>query len=241
MTRLSVIAPCYNEEDNVDLLVERTLAVFDTMTDVEAELVLIDDGSADDTWKAIQRVHAAHERVRGVKHRVNKGIVGGWRTGLSVCRGELVCLIDSDLQNRPEDIARLYEAYVEHEPDIVQGVRNPHGVQTRAVFSRGLNLILNASFGMRLRDNKSGFILCKRDVLASMLEYKYEYRFFQSFIGVAAGARQYRIVEVDTDFERRNAGQSFLANFPIRVSLAICVELLKYRYETLAHKPKKPE
>lgn len=236
--RLSVIAPCYNEEGNVPTLVERTLSAFDGMEGVEAELVLIDDGSADDTWGAIERASAEHDRVRGVRHVHNLGIVGGWRTGLAAARGELVCLIDSDLQNRPEDVARLYDAYVEHEPDIVQGVRNPRGVQTRLVFSRGLNLLLNTAFGMRLRDNKSGFILCPRDVLASILDYKYEYRFFQSFVGVAAGARNYSIVEVDTDFERRHTGESFLANFPITVSLRICVELVKYRYETLAHKPK---
>ena len=50
------------------------------------------------------------QRVRGVRHERNRGIVGGWKSGLEAASGELICLIDSDLQNRPEDIVRLYEA-----------------------------------------------------------------------------------------------------------------------------------
>jgi len=229
--RLSVIAPCYNEEDNVAVLVERMLATFDTM-DVVVELLLIDDGSADATWERIVDAEALSSQVRGIRHPVNRGIEGGWASGLEVARGELVCLIDSDLQNRPEDIPRLLAAYTEHQPVMVQGVRHTKGDTTRLAFSRGLNHLLNFTFGMRLRDNKSGFILCSRDTLRRCLEHRFEYQFFQCFIGVAAGVRNVNIVEVDTDFERRHAGQSFLANVPIRVSVKIFAELLKYRAET---------
>ena len=70
---------------------------------IAAELVMIDDGSVDETWSAIEREVAASEgRVRGVRHVRNKGIVGGWRSGLQAAAGDLVCVIDSDLQNRPE-------------------------------------------------------------------------------------------------------------------------------------------
>jgi hypothetical protein len=100
-------------------------------------------------------------------------------------------------------------------------------------FSRALNHILNIAFGMRLRDNKSGFILCHRRVLEDILKHRYQYRYFQSFIGCAAGVRGYRIAEVDTDFDARHAGQSFLSNFPVRVSARILIELAKYRIETL--------
>ncbi len=228
---LSVIAPCFNEEGNIEILAERTLATFDSM-DIEAELVLIDDGSADDTWARISEAAAAFERVRGVQHPVNQGLEAAWKTGLGQASGPLVCLIDSDLQNRPEDIARLYEVYRDGDGDIVQAVRQPEGEVIRLAFSRTLNHVLNLSFGMRLRDNKSGFILCKVEILKSLLEHRFEYRYFQSFVGAAAGVRGYRIAEVDTSFDRRNAGQSFLANVPIRTSLRICVELVKYRFET---------
>ncbi len=93
---------------------------------------------------------------------------------------------------------------------------------------------MNLAFRMHLRDSKSGFILCRRDVLANLLRHRLNYRYFQSFIGVAAGLGRCMIVEVDTTFERRHAGQSFLGRFPVRVCLRICWELLKFRAETWA-------
>jgi glycosyltransferase involved in cell wall biosynthesis len=232
MIALSVIAPCFDEEGNVAELVRRTLAVFDAMA-IAGELVLVDDGSRDGTWRCIEAAVRADDRVRGVRHDENRGIEAGWKSGLEAARGELVCLIDSDLQNQPEDIARLYEVHRREAPDIVQGARRPRGVESRMLFSRALNLLLNLSFGMRLPDNKSGFVLMPRAVLASLLEHRFRYRYFQSFLGAAAGVRRYRIAVVDTDFMPRQAGKSFLSDYPLAVSLRILGELVKYRLETL--------
>lgn len=228
---LSVIAPCYNEEGNIDALADRTLAVFDEMG-VSAELILVDDGSADKTWDRIQRRTETDPRVRGVRHESNLGMERGWLSGYDASNGELTCLIDADLQNRPEDIAKLYKSYLRDLPDIVQAVRHLSGGPKRIhLFSRGLNFMLNAAFGTQLRDNKSGFVLCRRDVLAGILKHRYRYRYFQSFIGVAAHARGYTTLEVDTQFDQRLAGSSFLGRFPVKVSLRILVELMKYRVE----------
>jgi phenylacetate-CoA ligase len=141
----------------------------------------------------------------------------------------LVCLIDSDLQNRPEDVARLYEAFSDEHADVAQAVRHPTGAKRRMVFSRALNHLLNVAFGMNLRDNKSGFVLCRRDILQQVLVDAEGYRYFQSFLGVALGARGYQFAQVDTPFEARYAGESFLSNFPVMVSLRICGELARYR------------
>lgn len=229
---LSVIAPCFNEQDNVDPLVDRTLAVFDAAK-ITAELVLVDDGSTDETRERIRRRAQAEARVLDAGHTSNSGIEAAWRTGLEAATGELICLIDADLQNRPEDIAKLYRTYLRELPDIVQAVRHPvRGVRRCRMFSRGLNFLLNLVFGTRLRDNKSGFILCRRDVMVNLLRHRSGYRYFQSFIGVAAAVQGYTIAEVDTDFDVRTAGESFLSRFPVGVSLHILWELLNFRLET---------
>ena len=233
-TILSVIAPCFNEEENIDLLAARTLAVFDAES-IPAELLLVDDGSTDGTWERITHSSLNDSRVRGIRHLSNRGMEGAWRTGLEWAAGELVCLIDADLQNRPEDIARLYATYRREQPDIVQAVRHPvRGLRRGYTFSHGLSLLLNLTFRMRLRDSKSGFILTRSDVLASILRHRYHYRYFQCFIGVAAGTQGYTIKEVDTEFDLRHGGNSFLSRFPIGVSLRVFWELLKYRVETWA-------
>jgi len=228
---LSVIAPCLNEEGSVDALVDRTLATFDEMK-LEGELILVDDGSDDDTWQRIAARSQRDRRVNGQRQHGNFGIEAAWRKGLHVAKGHLVCFIDSDLQNRPEDIARLFKAYIQNVPDLVQAVRHPvRGLRRRRLFSRGLNILLNAAFGTRLRDNKSGFILGRKTSVQPLLEHRRAYRYFQSFIGAAAGARGYSIVEVDTEFDQRQAGSSFLSRFPILVSARIVWELLKFKLE----------
>jgi glycosyltransferase involved in cell wall biosynthesis/protein-L-isoaspartate O-methyltransferase len=232
--RLSIIAPCLDEELNIDALADRILAVLDRFPE-PAELVLIDDGSTDGTWNRLQGRAGADRRVVTVQHPSNRGIEASWRSGLEHARGEVVCLIDSDLQNRPEDIPRLYAAHMSAGPtSLAQGVRNPAvGVRRLLAFSRALNVLLNLAFGTRLRDGKSGFILCRREVLAHVLQHRFRYRYFQSFIGAAASARGYRIVEIDTVFEPRQAGTSFLSAFPILVSLRILGEMAKMRVDLL--------
>jgi len=229
---LSVIAPCYNEQDNIHLLVERTMRVFDAL-DVRAELILVDDGSTDQTWSRIESNACSDQRVRGVKHERNLGMECAWRTGLEAVRGELVCLIDADLQNRPEDIPRLLDCYQKRGASIAQAVRHSVGSGERLhLFTRGLNFLLNAAFRTKLRDGKSGFVLCAPNVLADVLRHRLHYRYYQSLIGAAAIARGHTIAEVDTEFDSRHRGESFLPRFPVRATLRILWELAKFRWET---------
>jgi glycosyltransferase involved in cell wall biosynthesis len=228
---LTVIAPCFNEQDNVHPLAERTLAIFDAL-DIAAELILVDDGSADATWETITAAHDTDHRVRGVRHEHNRGMVPAWHTGLAAAGGDLVCLIDADLQNRPEDIARLYDRFRHGDCDLVQAVRHSvEGVCRMYLFSRGLNALLNLAFGGRLRDNKSGFVLCRRHILSQILQHRFRYRFFQAFLGASALSRGLNIAQVDTAFDARARGQSFLSDFPVITSLQVIAELLKYRLE----------
>ena len=229
MIDLSVIAPCLNEAGNVDELVSRTLQTFDR-AGINGQLVLVDDGSTDTTWARIQACRGADVRVIAVRHPQNRGIVPAWVTGLHASLGQRVCLIDSDLQNRPEDIALLYAAHG-NDDDVVQGVRQPAAGMIRVTFSRTLNTLLNAAFWTRLHDNKSGFLLCRREVLERILTHRNAYKYFQSFVGVSAVARGYRIIEVNTIFDLRQRGTSFLPRLPVRASSRILWELMKFRIE----------
>lgn len=229
---LSVIAPCYNEQENIAVLAARVTKVFDSLQR-PAELILVDDGSNDATWRQIQLTSESDRRIVGVRHQQNRGIVSAWRSGLARSKSDLVCLIDADLQNRPEDIPRLLAEFSTGRSDLVQGVRRAQsGVTRLKVFSRGLNWMLNAVFRTKLRDNKSGFILCGPETLREILTHRWKYRYFQSFVGVSAASKNLRIAEVETSFDARNAGVSFLSRLPILVSLRIVWELCKFRVET---------
>lgn len=230
-TVLSVITTCLNEEENIDPLVRRTLATFEAAR-IAGELVIVDDGSTDQTWDRIHACMQRDPRVLGVRHDTNRGMERGWRSALAASRGGLICLIDADLQNAPEDVARLYESYTQGSADIVQGSRCPiTPPKIRYGLSRGLNLLLNATFGMNLKDNKSGFLLCRREVLVAVLQHRFSYKCFQCFIAPAANAKGLSIAQIDTVFYPRAGGESFLNNMPVRAIGRTLWELTKARIE----------
>lgn len=231
MYELSVIAPCYNEEANLRRLVARLQAAFTTVS-VAGEIVLVNDGSKDGTGPLLDQLAMEHPNVVAVHHSVNRGIAAGWRSGLSASHGDLVCLIDADLQNLPEDVCRLHQEFRLGGADVLQGYRVSTGPRdSRYVMSKVLNFILNTFFGMRLRDNKSGFILCRREVFGDILQSQYHYRYFQSLIMVAAAAKGYTIREIETRFDRRAGGASFISRLPLIMIFWVLIDIFKALYE----------
>jgi len=209
---LSVIVPCLNEELNITELTERIRSVFE-MGGFRGEVVLVDDGSTDGTGNVIRRMMQTYPgEVNGCFHLENRGIAAGWRSGAAVARGRLVATIDADLQYQPEDLLRLRRTLLDHSVDVVQGFRSAVGRRKdqRYQLSRGLNMLLNGVFGMDLHDNKSGFVMCAREVFLDLLTYEGSYFYWQSFIMVAAHAKGYSYREIETLFEQRKQGQSFL-------------------------------
>lgn len=237
---LSVVVPCFNEELNIPELAERVLAMFDSAR-LRGELVLVDDGSADGTARVIRQHSQADPRVVGVFHRVNRGMAGAWRTGVNAARGAHVAIIDADLQYQPEDILRLYRTLIDTSVDIVQGWRSSVGRERGARYSlsRGFNTILNGAFGMSLRDNKSGFVCCAREVIQDLLTYTGHYAYWQSFIMVAAHTKGYSYKEIEAVFEERKQGQSFLEGRAFRAAARCMVDvgtaLWEYRVRTQPH------
>ncbi len=237
---LSVVVPCYNEELNIPELAERVLRMFDT-GGLRGELVLVDDGSADGTARVIREHSQADSRVVGVFHRVNRGMAGAWRTGVNAARGSYVAIIDADLQYQPEDILRLYRTLLDYSVDVVQGWRSAVGRERgpRYSLSRGFNTILNTAFGMSLRDNKSGFVCCAREVIQDLLTYKGSYAYWQAFIMVAAHTKGYSYREIEAVFEDRKQGQSFLEGRAFHAAARCLVDvgaaLWEYRVITEPH------
>ena len=230
---LSVIVPCFNEENNLDALARRVLAVFEK-GGFEGELILVDDGSSDGTRAKIEDLETKFPNVVGQFHARNGGIAQAWKTGVAAARGRLAAIIDADLQYQPEDLLRLRRDLIETSVDIVQGSRSSIGRErdARYYYSRGLNTLLNLTFGMNLRDNKSGFVVCAREVLEDLMTFKGHYYYWQSFIMVAAHAKGYSYKETETLFENRRAGTSFLAHGgAIKATARSFVDLPKAAWE----------
>lgn len=225
---LSVIAPCFNEEGNVTPLVSRLLAVFERRT-IAGEVVLVNDCSTDATGRIIDDLAAKHPEVRVVHHPENRGLAAAWNTGLAAATGTYVCFIDADLQNPPEEVWRLYREITQSRVDMVQGVRSSIGRlrDGRYVTSRVLNLILNLTFGMSATDNKSGFVMALRETMTDILKRRFRYRHSHVFIAVAAHARGFTFREVETLFQNRHAGESFVKHWPVKLTADVCWDTVK--------------
>lgn len=220
---LSLVVPCLNEEGNVEELGQRFFAEAARFS-VPCEIVFVDDGSTDQTVARISKISPGTDQsVTVVSHGKNLGIPTAWRSGVGASRGQYVCLIDGDLQNRPEDAINLYQILIQRGVDVVRGVRISSGgvPKSRIVTSKLLNLMLNTIFRMSSKDNKSGFLVASRETMYHLTHPTGRYNHYQTFIGVAAKARRLTQVEVATIFEDRRSGVSFLTGGSRRVIIAV--------------------
>jgi len=218
---ISVVVPCFNEEANVAALAERLFDATDE-AGLPTEIAFVDDGSTDGTWAAIERCHEEWgDRVVGVKHKRNSGIPAAWQSGVDAAKGRYTCFLDADLQHPPEEVVTLYRSLLRSRADMVQGTRSSieRLRDSRMLFSRVLNLLLNIAFRTWATDSKSGFVLAPHRVLEDVLSYRGRYRYFQTFISVAAKSKGYEVLEVETLFQSRYAGTSFLSGKAWWVSL----------------------
>lgn len=229
---LTVIAPCFNESQNVIELTERLQKTFGKKS-IHGEIVLVNDASADNTGELIDELAKRYSNVRAVHHAQNLGIARAWQSGLSVSNGIFVCLIDADLQNLPEDVGRLYQEIMFSRSDMVQGWRNHVGKLNhgRYFLSRGLNFLLNVLFGMRSKDNKSGFVICRKEVLEDILTHAHSYYHPQTLITAAAKYKGYSIREVETLFQDRIVGASYIGVFPLKTIVFTFIDALKGFFE----------
>lgn len=193
---VSVVAPCYNEEEVLPEFYRRTAAACRSAVGEQFELVLVDDGSKDSTWAKIAQIAQQDRCVTAVRLFRNHGHQRAVTAGLSVARGERLMLIDADLQDPPELLARMMAVMDEQDADVVYGQRaerkgeSAFKLVTAALFYR----ILNKLSKVRIPPDTGDFRLMKRsvvDVLNSMPEQQRFIRGLVSWIGGRQVAFQY--------------------------------------------------
>ncbi|RKX96329.1 MAG: hypothetical protein DRP84_01430 [Spirochaetes bacterium] len=225
MIDLSVIVPCYNEEDNIQPFVLKILEVLNQYS-IKGEIILINDGSADKTEDIIERLSREFDNVLKINHQVNLGITESWYSGLVKSNGQYVVTIDADFQYNPNDINILYSEIIKGDCDLVQGWRREYkdNKAIRKLLSRALSGILNGLFFLKINDIKSGFVIYKRNVFFDILGERKKYFTFQHFFIICAVKKGYVLKQVPIEFSPRLHGKSFIKN-PLFFSCKVILDM----------------
>lgn len=232
MIEISVIVPCFNESHNLFELCKRICSVSEFINK-NVEIILVDDKSTDDTKIIVDKIKKQFSSIVYISHKRNLGMATAWKSGLNIAKGKYSCLIDADLQYQPEDISVLYNALINNPGDIIQGARSSVGrlKDSRFIYSRVLNILLNSIFNMSLKDNKSGFIICRTYIMRQIFNVRLEYKTFQTFLLVSAHHKNIKIREIEVLFLDRLQGKSFIKTLPLALIYNVFVDLIKATYE----------
>jgi glycosyltransferase involved in cell wall biosynthesis len=221
---LSVVAPLYNESQNVRPLVEWILQALESY-EGSYEIILVDDGSRDGTWTEV-RSAAADPRVRGLRLGANVGQTAAMMAGFDHARGEVIVSLDGDLQNDPRDIpalvAKLDEGY-----DLVCGwrQRRQDKLLLRKVPSWLANRLIRRLTGVQITDNGCSLKAYRRDLLRRISLYAEQHRFIPA-LSASAGAR---ITEMPVRHHARRFGES---KYGISRTLKVLVDLITLKMIT---------
>jgi len=222
---LSVVAPLYNESENVAPLIAWILEALGAYPK-GFEVILVDDGSRDDTWTRVAAAAAAESRVRGLRLARNAGQTAAMMAGFDHARGKVIVSLDGDLQNDPRDIvalvARLEEGY-----DLVCGWRQQRQdkLLLRKVPSWVANRIIRRLTGVQITDNGCSLKAYRRDLLDHISLYAEQHRFIPA-LSASVGAR---ITEMPVRHHARRFGES---KYGISRTVKVLVDLLTLKMIT---------
>ncbi|MEZ6015046.1 MAG: glycosyltransferase family 2 protein [Planctomycetota bacterium] len=197
---LSVVAPVFDEEQNLEPLYREVVAALDGR---DFELLLVDDGSRDRSADVIRALHARDPRVRGVFFARNRGQSAALAAGIHAAAGELIATLDADLQSDPADLPALIAALGMH--DAVVGyrrVRNDNWL--RRVSSRVANGVRNRLTGDSVRDTGCPLKLFRADAIRAIPYFDGVHRFLPTLLRMHG----FDVIELGVSHRPRVAGKS---------------------------------
>jgi dolichol-phosphate mannosyltransferase len=211
--RLSLVIPTYNERKNIAELIGQLSALLDPILGAAYELLVVDDDSPDRTWELAAEIAARVPRVRVIRRQGEKGLSTAVIRGWQAARGEVLAVIDADLQHPPEASVALFRALEPH-VDLTVGSRHVEGGGvsdwsfSRRILSRGAQLVglllLPGVLG-RISDPMSGLFMLRRSALAGVELHPLGYKILLEVIG---RGRIRSIAEVGYVFRERTGGES---------------------------------
>lgn len=163
---LSVVIPLLNEQNSIEELVVKISSVVNKL-ELNYEIILIDDGSKDDSWKSIIEITSSNKNVKALRFLKNYGKSQALSAGFKASKGDVIITMDADLQDDPNEIPELYRLVVEEKFDLVSGWKK---VRHDSYFSKNIpskvfNWAARVTSGIKLNDFNCGIKAYKKDLI----------------------------------------------------------------------------
>ena len=203
--QLSLVIPCYNEQDNLRALITAIRAAVDPLK-LPYEVVITDDCSKDKSWEILKELAAADPRIRPQRFAFNCGESAASWAGMKAARGRCIVTVDADLQNDPKDLPAFLQALEKF--DCVCGTRVATRGQgdnfVRIASSRIANWVRNQLSGEQISDAGCTYRAFKRECIANLKFFKGMHRFLPTLIKMEG----FTVTEITVSNNPRFAGQS---------------------------------
>ncbi|MDD4877721.1 MAG: glycosyltransferase family 2 protein [Candidatus Nanoarchaeia archaeon] len=202
-TKLSIITPVYNEEQNVGLFYSKATKVLKSIGK-GYEILFIDDGSRDSTLKAIKTLQKKDKHVKFITFRRNFGKAAALSAGFEHANGDIIITMDGDLQDEPEEIPKFI-AKIEEGYDLVNGWKfKRKDPLSKTIPSKFFNWLTSKMIGLNLHDFNCGFKAYRKEVVKEITLYGDMHR----YIPAIAFWKGYRIAELPVKHNPRLHGKS---------------------------------
>lgn len=222
MNEISVLIPAYGEGRNLEKLV---MALKKTLSSENSEIIIMNDGNSDGSFEVIKELEKKHGGVKGLFSNIRRGKTKAIKDGFKVAKGDVIVMMDADLQYLSGDIHKLIAAL--DYADVANGLRVHRKDNTlRKIESRVYNLLVRLLFNVALKDCNSGFKVFKREVLEEIIDQIRSG--WHRYLLILAIKKGYHVVDIPIRHNRRKTGQSKYSCSPLK--------LLKGFYDLLSVK-----
>ena len=204
--QLSIVIPLLNEEESLKELYNWIAQVMRSNS-FSYEIIFIDDGSTDDSWKIIQQLSLEDEHVKGIRFNRNYGKSQALHVGFAQAQGDVVITMDADLQDNPEEIPQLYRLIIQEDYDLISGWKKKRydSVLTKNLPSKLFNAAARKTSGLKLHDFNCGLKAYKKAVIKNIDVYGEMHRYIPV---LAKNAGYYRIGEKVVQHQARKYGKT---------------------------------
>lgn len=230
---LSIVIPVYNEAESISVLHEQIHQAIDSLQHLEWEVIYVDDGSRDESAVILENIALADpDHARAVLLRRNFGQTAAIAAGIDHAQGEIVVLMDADLQNDPSDIPVMLEK-IDQGYDLVSGWRENRQDTfiTRVVPSRMANWLISTVTGVHLHDYGCTLKAYRREVITGFRLYGEMHRFIPAYAN-SVGAR---MIEIPVHHHARKFGKT---KYGLTRTLKVVLDLFTVKFLiSYANKP----